>query len=279
MTKTINFLVYGTPGVGKTTFSALTPNVLLCDTENSSAHFSNMGDRRVAITSFSNLLPLLERAKKGEFKTIAIDSLDELVANQLKTEVKSKGYARADGQLTLEGWGVMKDRLLTMLRMFRDAGVNVLITSHAENEDIPGEGRMWRCKLPSNWSKDVLAMMDAAGYLTWAKDQEGNTVRRLYLRPTSQFDAKARGDIDYEKGEVKDILPPFLDNTTFGKVLKIYEDHYASLTKPVEGKEPEPLKPRCENCTLKGKMSDAEEELDGKLLCTSCAIRYKELKK
>jgi hypothetical protein len=231
--KTINFLIHSLPGVGKTTFGALTPDVAVADCENSSAHMSGLN--RIEVRTFDDIRALLPRAQKGEFRTLFIDTLDELVDNQMKNDVKTRGYSMKNGRLTLEGYGILKDSLIAMMRGFRDANVNVLVACHTKNEDVPGEGKMWRLKLPSDWSKDIMSMQDAAGFLALVKDNDGNEVRRLFLRPSERYEAKARGDIDLSTRKVVDILPPHLDNATFGDILSIYEKHYSP--KPETGKK------------------------------------------
>lgn len=225
--KKVNFIVYGVPGIGKTSFSALTPNVLVLDTEGSSKHIEGLN--RKDIKELREIDDVLFQLKKPENKieTVVIDSLDEMVNNFAKNEARAKGFVNKSGNLTLEGYGILRDRFMDLMRKFRDAGVNVCITCHAANEDVPGEGKMWRMKLPSDYAREVMAMMDAVGFLGWHTDNDGKKKRRLYLRPTSSFDAKARGNLDLTTGEHKDILPEFMDDATFGKVLKYYETNNA----------------------------------------------------
>lgn len=224
---TTNILIYGSPGIGKTLFAALCPKSVYLDTEGSARNVTGLN--RIEVKSLTDVDSVIAKLRSDPTKadTIVIDSLDELVNNYAKTEARAKGFTNKSGNLTLEGYGILRDRFMAMMRSLRDLGVNVCFVAHAEMVDLPGEGKKWTIRLPSDYAREVMAMMDVVGFMGWTV-KDGVKVRRVFFRPQDTFDAKARGALNAETGEHRDIVPEFMDaekigDATLGKLLKLYE--------------------------------------------------------
>lgn len=204
--ESINILVYGPPKSGKTTMAVKrNPNVLVLDTEGSSKHV--IGIKREVIRNFGQMDLVLNRIKSGEIKSVIIDTLDELVNNFATEEVKKMGGQYVfNGLLSQAGYGQLRDRFFKIIRSYRDAGADVLTLCHAELVEVPNGGKKWTMKLPSDYAREVLGMMEVIGFMEVVK-ADGKNVHRLNLTPSPMFDAGCRVIYDATNDKDFSILP------------------------------------------------------------------------
>ncbi|MCK9629976.1 MAG: ATP-binding protein [Bacteroidales bacterium] len=226
MREKLNILIHGEPKSGKTTFAVRkNPGVLILDTEGSSKLVK--GVKREVITSMAQMDVVLNRIKSGEVTTVVIDTLDELVNNFAKQETVRKGgdNVQTNGQLTIKGYGVLRDRFLTLTRAYRDAGADVLTICHSELVEKPEGGKKWAMKLPSDYAREVMAMMDVVGFLEVARTGKED-VRRVHFRKTPHFDAGCRLVYDAVEDKRIDVLPPHVDDPSLIDVIRAYDNFF-----------------------------------------------------
>jgi len=271
MRERLNILVHSEPKSGKTTFAVRrNPGVLVMDTEGSSKFVR--GVKREIVKEMSQMDNVLARIKSGEVNLVVIDTLDELVNNFAKEEVRRKGGDYVyKGQLTQPGWGLMRDRFLTLTRSYRDAGADVLTLCHSELVEKPNAGKKWTMKLPSDYAREVMGMMDLIGFLEVHRNADGTQVRRMNFEKTPMYDAGSRSVYDAATDKFYRIVPASIDDPALVDVLKAYDDFF-------DGKN-EGFALKCVNCAKKGVDADAKEEIDGGQYCPTCAAKYRELKK
>lgn len=274
MRERINVLVHGEPKTGKTTFAVRrNPGVLVLDTEGSSKLIR--GVQRETISSMAQMDAVLARIKSGEVKVVVIDTLDELVNNFAKEEVRRKGgeFVNKMGMLTMAGWGIMRDRFMALTRSYRDAGADVLTICHSELVEQPDKSRKYSMKLPSDYAREVMGMMDAVGFLEVARSSDGTNVRRLHLEKTPMFDAGIRAVYDAGEDKFFNILPPVVEDPALIDVLTAYDKFFAGEGAGFV------VTPKCSNCAKKNIVTDATKEVDGMSLCDGCNAKYEEIKK
>ena len=127
-------VLYGVEGIGKSTFAAQFPNPVFIDTEGST---SNMNVQRLDNpNSWQMLLDEVNYVKQSRIcSTLIIDTADwaETLANQHIiarngiTSIEDLGYGK--------GYTMVKEefgKLLNLLSELTDAGINVVVTAHAE---------------------------------------------------------------------------------------------------------------------------------------------------
>lgn len=146
----INFLVYGPPGVGKTTFAAsaqdhpdLAP-VLVANFEGGLLSLTSRGDiDAVDITSMEQLDDLFWKMKNniddfGQYRTLVIDSgtelqtlaLEETTRKEiLKDQAQNKGGGRTIDDLEIRTYGTSGTMVSRLMRWFRDLDVNLIVTA------------------------------------------------------------------------------------------------------------------------------------------------------
>lgn len=206
----LKVLVYGHPGVGKTTFAASGPGTLLVDVENGAGLLGLRGIKvdRTRIKTWSEMQEVLEFCKTKKWQTVAIDPIGELL-DKLLQELKLSGYGANKGDsLSLQGWGVAKEKFRKMLRDFRDLDMNVVLVAHS-SEKKEEEALLVRPKLQASLDEDVCGMMDVVGYMKMDRVEKKN-VRRLYVQPTEKYYAKDRTGA----------LPEFVENATLPMLLE-----------------------------------------------------------
>lgn len=127
-------VLYGVEGIGKSTFAAQFPDPVFIDTEGST---SNMNVQRLDNpNSWQMLLDEVNYVKQSRIcSTLIIDTADwaETLANQHIiarngiTSIEDLGYGK--------GYTMVKEefgKLLNLLSELTDAGINVVVTAHAE---------------------------------------------------------------------------------------------------------------------------------------------------
>ncbi len=131
----LKVVVYGSEGIGKTTFAAAFPEPLFIDTEGGTAH---MDVRRIdKPQSWDELLTIVEEvaADPNVCKTLVLDTADwaetlcaEYICQKYKqNSIESFGYGQGYTYLA-EEFG----RLFTELDAVLASGKNVVITAHAK---------------------------------------------------------------------------------------------------------------------------------------------------
>jgi len=271
MREPINILIHGMPKTGKTLFGVRrNPGVLVLDTEGSSKLIK--GIKREVINSMSDMDKVLARIKSGEVKMVVIDTLDELINNFGKSEAKSRSsdFVNKLGMLTMPGWGYMRDRFMGITRAYRDAGADVLTVCHSEIVELPNGAKQWKMKLPSDYAREVMGMMDVVGFTEVVKDTDGSKTYRVNFSPSPMFDAGVRAVYDAVEDKLSSPLPEHIDNSALVDLLKAYDDFFDGDGKGYAVK--------CSNCAKKGTDTDATAEVDGMRLCTVCEARYIKIK-
>ena len=117
---TLSVLIYGQPGIGKTTFGVSAPDAVLFDYDGgvqriNGAHQvptlqpTSWEDTNLALQEIQNEMP--------EIKTIVIDTvgkmLDYMSAYIIKSDPK---MAMRDGSLSLKGYGVRKQMFVNFIK-------------------------------------------------------------------------------------------------------------------------------------------------------------------
>lgn len=201
----IIMVCYGNGGVGKTTFASTAPNPLLVDCENGAKYFGLRGIKMdvANITEWGDMKGLVEVAQSGDYETIVIDPVGELM-EKLKRFMIAKADAKLvmrDGSPTIAGWGWLKDTMRTTLKVLRDSGCHILINAHVSEQDDEGK-ILKRPMLMTKLSDEIINMVDVVGYMEVVKlgDEEKRVIR---VDSTSdKYLAKDR------TGQLGKVIPP-----------------------------------------------------------------------
>lgn len=129
----VRMVVYGEPGVGKSSFAAAAPSPLFLDFENRTAH---LDVARLRPQSWDEVFAILRElhANPGEYKTVVFDTLDHMETLLHKYVCDRNGWANIEEKDWGKGfvpalleWG----RFLNAVEALQAKGLNVVMLAHA----------------------------------------------------------------------------------------------------------------------------------------------------
>ena len=165
---TLSVLIYGQPGIGKTTLGVSSPNAVLFDYDGgvqriNGAHQvatlqpTSWEDTNTALQEIANEMP--------EVQTIVIDTvgkmLDYMSAYIIRNDAK---MAMRDGSLSLKGYGVRKQMFVNFIKQLALMGKNVIFIAH-EREERRGEETFKRPEIGGSSANDLIKELDLVGYM------------------------------------------------------------------------------------------------------------------
>lgn len=166
--KTISILIYGEPGIGKTTLGVSAPNAVLFDYDGGVQRIN--GAHRVPtlqVSSWEQTQAAIEEINKElpQTKTIVIDTvgkmLDYMSAYIIANDPK---MAQRDGSLSLKGYGVRKNMFVNFIKQLAISGRNVVFIAH-EREEKRGEETYKRPEIGGSSANDLIKELDLVCYM------------------------------------------------------------------------------------------------------------------
>lgn len=147
------------------------------------------------------------------YSTVIIDSLSEIEAFSLYQLLGITDRTAIDEEVATAEWAEYKknnSQILRAIRAYRDLPMNVIITSAVQDRQDEKKRLIYAPALTGKLSKQVQGFMDMVGFLTihGSGDEE---VRRMYVQPGSQYDAKNRFSSYRER---------YFDDPTIGTILR-----------------------------------------------------------
>lgn len=214
-------LIYGPPGVGKSSFGAAAPNPIFMDVEEGTEELTV--ERLPKPRNFSDVLGQIQEltVAQHDYRTLVIDSLDwiePLVWDQVcqedgKTNIELVGGGFAKGYIfALKKWGAMRDRLIA-LRQAKKMHIILVAHSQIKKFDDPTENAnydRYQIKLHEKaaalWREYCKAVL-FANYETFIKVDENNKrkqkafadgARVMWTERRPGFDAKNRMNLPFK---------------------------------------------------------------------------------
>ena len=182
---TIKMLIYGNPGIGKSTLALSAPNPVLFDFDGG-VHRVNGAFQcpTLQVKSWDEVLQALDE-DLSEFGTIVIDTvgkmLDYMSAYIIKNDSK---MAMRDGSLSLKGYGARKTMFVNFISKCSMLGKHIVFVAH-EKEEKDGEMRIVRPEIGGSSAGDLMKELDLVGYM-----QAIGTERHVFWSPQEKFYAK-----------------------------------------------------------------------------------------
>lgn len=163
---TLSALIYGQPGMGKTTLALSAPNPVLFDYDGG-VHRVNAAHKTptVQITSWEQTNEALESPDMNEFETIVIDTAGKMLSFMDKYIMQTNPKMRkADGTLSLQGYGVRKNMFINFVNQVTLMGKSVIFVAH-EREEKNGEDKQIRPEIGGSSAGDLIKELDLVGYM------------------------------------------------------------------------------------------------------------------
>jgi len=197
------FLIFGQPGIGKSTLGYSANTTLLLDFDQGAHRAANRRDTLV-IESWDDVIEMLAHPEAlVPYQALAVDTvgraIDAIIAYLAKTQPK----LAPGGNPTLQGWGQVKTIFRNWIVALRGLGKDVLLLAH-DKEEKDGDTRIVRPEIAGGSYAEVMKVSDFVGYLYMSgKD------RVLDFNPTDRWIGKNSA------GWVPFKLPPVAKASTF----------------------------------------------------------------
>lgn len=196
--KGVTVLVYGRPGVGKTTLCATAPNPIILSAESGLLSLDDYDIPTLTISNIEDLSDAYEYLTTNPegmvYETICLDSVSE-IAEQILAE--EKGNTK-DGR---KAYGEMQDRMNKILRMFRDIeGKNVYFSAKMEKIQTDTGALIYAPSMPgTKLGQGIGYFLDEVFALGVMTDTETGERRRvLQTGANESYEAKDRsGKLDF----------------------------------------------------------------------------------
>jgi len=199
-------IVYGPPGVGKTTFGSGTHKPIILDCENGCAHVSC--DRTPYLPDWVSIQPWLAALAAGDhgYGTVVVDSVDWLLRRAeehvsgvdgtpmgMKQTLNRSHGGYGNGKQVLRNY--VYQYLLPTLDRLVNSGVAVVLLAHATRRDITTiDGVTFEKSAPEIHPDLVNTMIEWSDFVGVARINDQS--RELILYETNQLLAKNRYGIE-----------------------------------------------------------------------------------
>jgi len=184
----INVVIYGPPGISKTSVAFTADDPLLLDFDQGSHRAANRKDA-VRVSSWGDVAGITAE-DIAPFKTVIVDTagraLDALTVDIIKANPK---HGRG-GALTLQGYGELKSRFGAFLKLLNSFGKDVVLIAHMD-EQRNGDDVIERLDVQGGSKGEIYKSADAMGRIVISNGQ-----RRLIFSPTDAAFGKNPGQLD-----------------------------------------------------------------------------------
>ena len=180
-------LLYGAPGVGKTTLacSAENPFVIDCDHGIKRVSAANRADYSDA-RNYTEILADVKEAKAAGYKSIAIDTIGALLDSMTQYIItENPKMAQADGTLTLKAYGVLKNMFLSFSADVRASFKNTIYICH-EYATRDGDNQFFDLVIAGSTKQLIWQPVDLGARLHIRAGK-----RYLGFTPTEEYNAKS----------------------------------------------------------------------------------------
>lgn len=178
------FLIFGQPGIMKTSLAYSAKDTLLLDFDKGAHRAINRRDTLV-IDTWADVTELLSQREALEpYATVAVDTVGRCLDVMTADIISETPKYGPGGNLSMQGWGVLRKRFQTFMSTLRSLGKEVVLIAH-DKEDKDGDTRVVRPDIAGGSYGEVMKVSDFVGYAYMAgKD------RVLDFNPTDRWVGK-----------------------------------------------------------------------------------------
>ena len=162
----IKALIYGQPGLGKTTFALSAPNPVLLDFDGGVHRVNSMHQEdTLQVESWNDVLEVIDDGSLNEYKTIIIDTAGKMLdAMSSYLIAKNPKLGRANGALSLQGYGERKAEFNNFIKKISAMNKHIIFVAH-EKEEKEGDVKYVRPEIGGSSGNDLYKELDLIGYM------------------------------------------------------------------------------------------------------------------
>lgn len=184
---TLVALIYGQPGLGKSTLACSAPGAVMLDFDGGVSRISGAHQvPTLQVHSWEEASAALdEAATDPTVLSIIVDTAGKMLAYMeeyiKRTDPKK---TKTDGSLSQQGYGTRKTMFINFIKRATTMGRNVIFVAH-ESEQKRGDETVIRPEIGGSSTADLLKELDLVGYMEMAGRQ-----RTISFSPYDKFYAK-----------------------------------------------------------------------------------------
>lgn len=228
---TIKMLIYGQPGIGKSTMALSAPTPVLFDFDGGVQRV-NVAHQcpTLQVKSWDEAVQALDEIRQGGVpcETIVIDTAGKMLDFMSDYIMRNDSKMRQrDGSLSLKGYGARKVMFQSFLMQVSQMHKHIVFVAH-EKEDKDGDTKIVRPEIGGSSAGDLMKELDLVGYV-----QAIGTERTVFWTPQEKFYAKNTCNLPASQK-----IPVIIDAngavTRPNDTLKNVFEYYASNVKKIE---------------------------------------------
>ena len=192
--KKVTMLIFGRPGIGKTTLALSAPKPLLIDIDEGVDRVEACY-RNDTLTYDSDLDPIekwntinkdLQNEDLSSYETIVVDTLGKLTDILAPVVIRENSVnGLKDGKtLSLKGYGAIATKIKDFIKFIHNLGKHVIFISHI-TEQQDGEATKIRLNISGSTKDNIWKDIDLGGYVEMIGKK-----RMINFTPTERYDAK-----------------------------------------------------------------------------------------
>lgn len=185
-------LIYGQPGIGKSTLAISAPNPVMVDAEKGLKRVeARLRVPSLQAESYEQILEFLNGDEIAPFETIVFDTMGRVLELMEPYLIKKNPKnVQSNGALSLAGYKARKIEFDNLLKLIRRLGKSVVFVAH-EKEEKTGEEKIVRPDVAGANGVSLIKDLDFVGYM-----EAKGTKRTISFFPTEKYYAKNALQLD-----------------------------------------------------------------------------------
>lgn len=167
MKKTYSALIYGRPGIGKTTLGLSAKNPVLLDFDQGIDRVNpNFWGATLQISDYNEVLDFIDSKEIEQFETIVLDTVGAAVDCMSTFLLEQKPKLKNGGRLSRGGYGELKAVIANLIRSLKAKKKKLIFIAHEKEENDGEDHKIIRPDLGAGTGgKGIVNLMDVIGYM------------------------------------------------------------------------------------------------------------------